>query len=493
MTDSTESPVTGPRETWPDEHAMDRAAAMTDSFVLLREEQASRKHELPAPADFHRLPLSWYKCKSKEIKEQARARGVDGGVLLTNRWNLIYATGFIHTTTERPFAAFLPMDDDEAIIWMYPYLDEDMVRSWWCTDGYAYFDFQHAEGSAVNDGVVTQGSTVNIFRWWGETLSKLGYGDKTIGIDSGGLAEIGILPGQESAERLNMSGEIETPGKFRPSGGKFGIMASAMPEASFVDIYDILIRSRMVKDDMENALTQRAMDYFSEIHAFARNYIIERGFGTIDWEVANAARLWGMHRIMQDIPNRGEPHDAVGIDVRLACRAGKATAYPHPNQIRWARISPGDALQFAGLVSIGGYGGEQYRSFLFAPWTEWQEHVWDVHTHTYRLQAEESYAGNTCSNVARAVHDYQVANGVAHIVYHRPGHGQGMEGHQPPYQALGDYTVMQKGMHFSNEPGLFDPEHGFGYNHGNNILVAEKKGLQMGTAPATKEWCLLSL
>jgi len=69
MTDSTQSPVTGPRETWPDEHAMDRAAAMTDSFVLLREEQASRKHELPAPADFHRLPLSWYKCKSKEIKE----------------------------------------------------------------------------------------------------------------------------------------------------------------------------------------------------------------------------------------------------------------------------------------------------------------------------------------------------------------------------------------------------------------------------------------
>ncbi len=68
-----------------------------------------------------------------------------------------------------------------------------------------------------------------------------------------------------------------------------------------------------------------------------------------------------------------------------------------------------------------------------------------------------------------------------------------MEGHQPPYQALGDYTVMRAGMHFSNEPGLYDPEHGFGFNHSDNILVAERKGLQMGTAPASREWCLLEL
>ena len=68
-----------------------------------------------------------------------------------------------------------------------------------------------------------------------------------------------------------------------------------------------------------------------------------------------------------------------------------------------------------------------------------------------------------------------------------------MEGHQPPYHSLGDYTVMQAGMHFSNEPGLYDPENGFGVNFSNNILVSEGTGLQMGTTPDTREWCLLSL
>ena len=484
--------VTGPRTAWPDEGAMARAEA-GDSFTLLRKEQAARRDQLPPASKNHRLPLEWYKAKAAVLKADARARGVDGGILLTSRWNIIYATGLLHSTTERPFACFLPMDDDDGLIWLHPYLDYQLVSDWWKTGSESYFDYFHAEGGEPYDGRVVEGPTVNLYKWWGEALVRLGYGNRTIGIDSGAAAEIGILPGQEDAEHLNMFGEIDTPGKERPSGGKFGIMAAAMPQAQFVDVYDILIRHRVVKDDMENQLTQRAMDYWSEIHAFVRNYMIERGRGTLDWEIENAARLWGMHRVMQDIPQAGEPHNAVGISVGVGCRTGRKTAYPHPNQISWSRIEPGDALQLAGVVRIGGYGGEQYRSFLMAPWSEWQEHVWDVHTQCYFIQAEASRAGNTCSSVAKAVHDHQVKEKCEHLIYHRPGHGEGMEGHQPPYHALGDYTVMASGMHFSNEPGLYDPENGFGFNHSNNILVTEEKGLQMGTAPCDKEWCLLEL
>ena len=484
--------ITGPKAAWPDERAMARAES-GDSFNLLRKEQAKRRASLPAASKLHRLPLEWYKAKAMVLKADARSRGVDGGILLTSRWNIIYATGLLHSTTERPFACFLPMDDDEGLIWLHPYLDFQLVKDWWATDSHSYFDYHHAEGGLPYDSRVVEGPTVNIYRWWGETLSKLGYDGKTIGIDSGGAAEIGILPGQDDSDNLNMFGDIATPQKHRPSSGKFGTMAAAMPGSQFVDVYDILVRHRVVKDDMENELTQRAMDYWSEIHAFVRNYMMERGHGTLDWEIGNAAMLWGMHRIMQDIPQEGEPHNAVGISVGVGCRTGRKTAYPHPNQVSWARVEPGHALRVAGVVRIGGYGGEQYRSFLVGPWTEWQEHVWDVHTESYYIQAESSREGNTCSNVAKAVHDHQVKNKCAHLIYHRPGHGEGMEGHQPPYQALGDYTVMRAGMHFSNEPGLYDPENGFGFNHSNNILVAKDGGLQMGTAPCDKEWCLLEL
>lgn len=485
--------VTGPRSAWPDERAMARAAAAGDSFVLLRREQAKRRAELPAAASADRLPLAWYQAKVRQLKTEARQRGVTGGLFLTNRWNIIYATGLLHSTTERPFACFLPMDQDDACIWLHPYLDEQLVRTWWATDTHSYFDYHSAVGGDPYRGDVAAGPTVNLYRWWGETLAGLGYGDQVIGVDSGSAAEIGVFPGQDDDARLDMMGAVDVPRPERPRSGRFGTMAAALPNARFVDVYDLLMRHRVVKDEAEHRLTQRAMDYFSELHAFVRNYLLERGVGTLDWEVENAARLWGMHRIMQDVPNDGTPHQAVGIEVGVGCRTGRKTAYPHPNQVSWARIERGHALQFAGVVRVGGYGGEQYRSFLIAPWTDWQAKVWDVHTATYYLQAERSAAGATCASVAKAVHDYQVANGVRRLVYHRPGHGEGMEGHQPPYQALGDHTVMREGMHFSNEPGLYDADQGFGVNHSNNILVAKAKGLQMGTAPCDREWCLLEL
>jgi Xaa-Pro dipeptidase len=483
--------VTGPRETWPDERAMQRAES-GDSFELLQAEQAARRRELPDSADFHRLPLEWHKDKARQLKGAAQERGVDGGLFLTNRWNVIYATGLLHTGTERPFACFFPMDEDDAVIWFHPYLDTALVEGWWCTQAFSYFDHHHARDGWPSRGNVGQGETVDLYRWWGETLAELGYGGKTIGIDSGSPAELGLLPGWEKRERLDFF-SVEAPKPTRPEHGPFGRMATGLPESRFVDCYDILIRARAVKDEAENRLVQRAMDVLSEIHAFARAYVLERGPGAIDWEIGNAARLWGMQRLADELPHTGLPHETAGIEIYLGCRTGPATAYPHPNQMFWTPVERGHALQIAGLVHIGGYGGEQYRSFLVAPWTDWQERVWDVHTRAYEIQAEESRAGNTSSNVAAAVHRHQVEGGCAHLIYHRPGHSQGMEGHQPPYQALGDHTVLRAGMHFSNEPGLYDVENGFGFNHGNNILVAEGKGLQMGTAPCTKEWCLLEL
>jgi Xaa-Pro dipeptidase len=57
----------------------------------------------------------------------------------------------------------------------------------------------------------------------------------------------------------------------------------------------------------------------------------------------------------------------------IGCRAGASTAYPHRNQVFWNRIGPGDAVQVAGLLNLGGHGGELYRSLLVAPWTDWQD------------------------------------------------------------------------------------------------------------------------
>ncbi len=115
-----------------------------------------------APATFDRLPLEWHKGRVKALQEHLQDQGY-AGVLLSDRWNIIYFTGLFHSTTERPFSVFLPADK-VATVWFHPGLDRDLVKSWWATETESYFDFQHAEGGFPNLGKVQQGEKVESLR-----------------------------------------------------------------------------------------------------------------------------------------------------------------------------------------------------------------------------------------------------------------------------------------------------------------------------------------
>ncbi len=425
------------------------------------EKMLVKKPDHPEPAAFDRLPLSWYKQTVMRLKEKAAEKGAEA-VLIQDPWNIIYFTGLFHSTTERPFYALFSVKED-ALYWYHPGLDRDLVATWWNTENEYYFDYLHAEGAFPDKGKVVQGKTVDLFAWLLEGLKKRGFGEKTIAVDS-----------EFPYSTLKRSGEI-------------------LPKAKFIDIGDICLKMRMVKTKEEIALTQRAMDYFSKVHAFARDFILQKGTDATDFDVQQAAIKYGTDLIMKDIKRDGKPHTAVGISVSVGCRTGAATAYPHPNQFFHKKIERGDALQVSGGVRIGGYGGELYRYYQILPWDSHRQKLWQVVTDCVRIQEEESKAGRTCSDVAYKIHQHQVKSRVEKYIYHRPAHGEGMEGHQPPWLALGDYTVLEEGMMFSVEPGLYDSERGFGYNPSDNLLVTKEKGILMSSVPYSREWMILKL
>jgi Xaa-Pro aminopeptidase len=279
----------------------------------------------------------------------------------------------------------------------------------------------------------------------------------------------------------------------QPTVKDYKRMNEALPKARFEPVDDVCVGMRMVKTPEEIALTQRAMDYFSRIHAFARDYLLEHGTDITDSQLGQAATQYGVELIMKDVKTGGRPHLAVGVEVHIGCRTGSDTAYPHPNQFFHTRISRGDAIQIAGGVQVGGYGGELYAPCQIAPWDALREKMWDVVTEGSAMQVRMSKAGTRCQEIAKAVHEYQVKNGMQNYLVQRVAHGSGMEGHQPPYIALGDQTVLEQGMMFSMEPGLFNPQGGYGYNPSDNVLVTRDQGVAMGSLPRTKEWCFIKL
>src|SRR5438034_4055142 len=102
-------------------------------------------------ATFDRLPLEWHKQRAQKLREKLAEDGY-GGILLTDRWNIIYFTGLWHTSTERLVNVFLPVKHDP--VWFYAALDRDLVKTWWYNDGEMYFDWHHAEGAFPNEGKV---------------------------------------------------------------------------------------------------------------------------------------------------------------------------------------------------------------------------------------------------------------------------------------------------------------------------------------------------
>jgi Xaa-Pro aminopeptidase len=253
---------------------------------------------------------------------------------------------------------------------------------------------------------------------------------------------------------------------------------------------------QIIKTPEEIALLQRAYRYFDKIHAFARDYILERGTDATDFEVGQALQAYGINLLMEDIQRDGKPHSAVGVEVTSHyVRAGVASAYPHPNQFFHRKIERGQTVYVNTDIKIGGLGGECYRNYLIDPITSQQEKMWEVVAETIQIQEEESKPGAVCSDIARMIHEHQVANGMRDFIYHRPAHGQGQfyVGHQPPFISLGDYTEVEENMTFSMEPGLYDARNGIGINPSDNLRVTASKGVRFSSVPFSKEWSFLTL
>jgi Xaa-Pro dipeptidase len=410
-----------------------------------------------------RLPIAWYRDNVARFQRALKAAGLDG-MLLKDQWNVVYLSGYFHSQTERPEALWVPAVGEPALF--VPGLDRDLVAGWWIKDAEYYFDYPHAEANhdPRAGSVTSPQGTVDLWTWMLRGLDRRGFGNKTIGLDWDAP--------ESSLKRLR----------------------EALPRASFRAAVDIPMGMRVIKTPEEVALTQRAIDYADRILEFCRGYVLEHGAAATDFEVRHAAEAFGTELVLKDIKRDGRPHTAVGVGISVGCRTGVGTAYPHPNQFFHSRINRGDAIQFSGImVRIGGYGGEGYRACHIMPMTDAQKKMWEVHTEMTLAQQEYSKAGVECRAVAAKVHEIARRAGLHRYVYHRPAHGAGMEGHQRPYISLGDATVLAEGMMFSNEPGLYDPEGGYGYNHSNNLVITKDRGVQMNKTPLTREWCWLNI
>jgi len=84
--------------------------------------------------------------------------------------------------------------------------------------------------------------------------------------------------------------------------------------------------------------------------------------------------------------------------------------------------------------------------------------------------------GQRAEQVDATARDVLAAEGLAEAFVHRTGHGIGLDGHEEPYIVGGNDLVLEPGMTFSIEPGIYLPG-----RHGariEDIVVCTDSGVE---------------
>ncbi len=219
----------------------------------------------PAPKGYDRLPLEWYKNTVSRLKTRVIAERHRCNSTRKRPQQGLFQRGASEAAGERSTWVLFPVTEKDTAYWYSPGIDRDLITSWWCTENEYYFCYPHAEGGFPNKGQVIKGNRVDLFEWLLKGLAKRGFSNKTIGTDM----------------------------KFYPD--QLEIIRRVLPDARFVYIGDVCLKMRMIKTQEELALTQRAYRYFDSVHAFARDYILERGTDATDFEIGQALQAYGIN------------------------------------------------------------------------------------------------------------------------------------------------------------------------------------------------------
>jgi Xaa-Pro aminopeptidase len=200
-----------------------------------------------------------------------------------------------------------------------------------------------------------------------------------------------------------------------------------------------------------------------------------------------AATLAGMHwigRTERELSAeisaglRREGHDRVNFAI---VGSGPNGASPHHSAAERV-IEAGDVIvcDFGGTMD--GYCSDITRVVSVGPPSAEVEATWSVLRAAQQAAFERVAPGVAAQEVDRAARAVIAAAGFGEYFIHRTGHGIGLEEHEEPYIVEGNDILLEEGMAFSIEPGIYLPGR-WGIRLEDIVVVEGSGGRRLNNAP----------
>lgn len=316
-------------------------------------------------------------------------------VILNPGPTLKYLSGLSFHLMERPVVLFAAKDQTPALV--LPELELQKVASL----PYALQVFAYGENPSG----------------WGEVFRKA---VQALGLDG---KRIGVEP---RALRLL----------------EFQYVKASAPKAEFPDASEVLAGLRLRKDAAEVEAMRRAV----QIAQSALEAVIPQiKIGMTEKELA--AEL-----VMQLLRHGSEPE----MPFSPIVSAGPNSANPHASPSD-RKLQAGDLLVVDWGAAYDGYISDLTRTFAVGEVDAEYQKIHKIVQEANAAGRAAAKPGVPCAEVDKAAREVIEKAGYGKYFTHRTGHGIGMEGHEDPYMRGDNMQILEPGMAFTVEPGIYLP------------------------------------
>ncbi|MFN0071337.1 MAG: M24 family metallopeptidase [Chloroflexota bacterium] len=239
--------------------------------------------------------------------------------------------------------------------------------------------------------------------------------------------------------------------------------------AELVPTQDLVDRLRIVKDARELQMLQAAIDVLDECLA---HVLTEIRPGRTEKEIA-----WEVERYLRT-------HGADGTSFNSIVASGTNASMPHaiPTDRPFQR---GEPIKIDIGALKDGYCSDMTRTVCIGPAPERLKEIYSIVLEAQEIAERDMRPGMTGIQVDALSRAVIETAGYKEQFSHSTGHGIGLEVHEPPWVSpIRGETVLQPGMVFSVEPGIYLP--GWGGVRIEDLVLMEESGARVLTGSPKK-------
>jgi Xaa-Pro dipeptidase len=358
-------------------------------------------------------------ARLKKLNASLRASGLDA-VALNPGPTLTYLTGLHFHLMERPVVLLVAQGQDPAIV--LPELEMLKVEQM----PYPVQAFSYGENPSEWEAA---------FRKAAQTLSLDG---KRIGVE---------------------------PRQMRLL--EYRYVKSSAPEADYPDASDVLGSLRLRKDKEEIEAMRQAVEV-------AQN-ALEATIPSI--KIGMTEKELAAELVTQLLKHGSEPE----LPFSPIVSGGPNSANPHASPTE-RKLQGGDLLVIDWGATVDGYISDLTRTFAVGQVDAEYEKIHKIVQEANAAGRAAGKPGVPCADVDRAARAVIEGAGYGQYFTHRTGHGIGMEGHEEPYMRGDNMQILEPGMAYTVEPGIYLPGRN-GVRVEDNMVVTETGSESLSDMP----------